>query len=408
MLKKTEFRVLLVEDNPDHVHIIKKTIERAKRGTYRVEHVQTVEKAMEFLSQDNFSIIVTDFNLPGKSGLDLLHWLNEKGRKIPLIMLTGSGDEKTAVKALQEGAYNYVVKDDMYTQVIPHVIEEALLRYFSLEEKERLEREIREKNVELEKANRQLKKLDRLKSDFISNVSHEVRTPLNAVKESISLILEGVVSPKEEKGARVLEIAQRNIERLTSMINDMLDFSKIEAGKLRLHFEMCDLQVLIDEVLLAFRALAESKKVKLEFVPKEEFPQVYADPERAVQVLSNLISNALKYSTESGLITVQCELIPDQMAKITIADKGIGIPKEDLVRIFGRFEQSGNAQRIETGNRGTGLGLAICHELIKMHHGEIWAESELGKGSRFMFTLPLTVSSYEQHTSPMANLVERT
>ena len=387
MIAKSDLRVLLVEDNPDHALLAKNAILNSRDRRYMVELSGSVEEAMEKVKSGPVNMIISDYNLPGKNGLEFLEWLNTQEIDIPFIMMTGMGDQKTAVKAMQEGAYNYIVKDDVYLNVLPHVIDETFIKYLSDREKERYEREIREKNVALEKANRELKKLDQLKSDFITSVSHDIRTPLNSVQESIALILDGVVNTREEKGKKVLEIAKRSIGRLTAMINDLLDFSKLEAGKMRIHIEPCDIQVLVDEVLGSLRSLAEKKRVKLIFHPAKGFPKIACDAERMIQVLTNLVGNAIKFTPESGSVTVRLETTANGRVNIIVSDTGIGIPKGDLGRIFERFEQVKSAN--SNGINGTGLGLSICKELVKLHDGEIWAESELGKGSRFIISLPL-------------------
>ena len=386
MIAKSALRVLLVEDNPDHALLAKNAILNSKDRRYTVELSGSVEEAMEKIKNGPVNMIISDYNLPGKSGLEFLEWLNSQEIDVPFIMMTGMGDQKTAVKAMQEGAYNYIVKDDVYLNVLPHVIDETFIKYLSDKEKERYEREIREKNVALEKANRELKKLDQLKSDFIASVSHDIRTPLNSVQESLALILDGIVDTREEKGKKILEIAKRSIGRLTGMINDLLDFSKLEAGKMRVHIGPCDIQVLIDEVLGSLKSLAEKKRVKLIFHPVEGFPKIACDAERMIQVFTNLVGNAIKFTPESGNVTVQLEMGTNGRINIIVSDAGIGIPKADLGRIFERFEQVKSANSGEI--KGTGLGLSICKELVKLHNGEIWAESELGKGSRFIVSLP--------------------
>ncbi len=399
-MPNAEFEVLLVEDNPDHAELIKMALHRARKGKYHIWMAANAETAIKLLENMRFNLIISDYSLPGRTGLDFLSWLNEKQVDTPVIMLTGAGDEKIAVTAMQQGAYNYVVKDDVYLQVLPHVIDETLLKFLANQEKARLEREIREKNAALEKANRELKKLDQLKSDFIASVSHEIKSPLNAVKESLMLVIDGIADPRTDKGKRILEIGHRNIDRLTGMINDLLDFSKIEAGKLRLHLAVCNLQSLMDEVVIAFQAMAETKKVKLLFKMQNGFPNVYADAERVIQVLTNLVSNALKFTPENGQIKLECTVV-DDFAKAVVEDTGPGIPKEDLGKIFDRFEQSEHSNAtLRPGTRGTGLGLSICQEMVKLHHGRIWAESEPGKGSQFIFTLPLTETAYEK-TAPV-------
>ncbi len=392
-------RVLLVEDNPDHAALAQKAIINSKDRKYSVMLCNTVEDAIEMIktSHDQINLILSDFHLPGKSGLEFLEWLTSENINIPFVMMTGAGDEKTAVKAMQGGAYNYIVKDDVYLSVLPHVIDETFIKYLAENEKARYEREIREKNVALEKANRELKKLDQLKSDFIASVSHDIRTPLNSVQESIALILDGLVDTHEDKGKRVLEIAKRSIRRLGSMINDLLDFSKLEAGKMRLHIEPSDIQILIDEVLGSLKSLADKKKIKLKFDPINSFPKIPCDGERMIQVLTNLIGNSIKFTPENGTISIQLEQALNDQVHIVIADTGIGIAKEDLGRIFERFEQVKGANPKDI--KGTGLGLSICKELIRLHNGTIWAESELGKGSRFIISLPINQNTTKQNIS---------
>ncbi|MBI4372543.1 MAG: response regulator [Candidatus Omnitrophica bacterium] len=397
-MTKPSLRILIVEDNPDHALLAKNAILTSKDCKYMVETCGSVEEAMEKIKADQVNMVISDFNLPGKNGLDLLAWLNTEQMNTPFIMMTGMGDEKTAVKAMQEGAYNYLVKDEIYLNVLPHVVDETFIKYLAEQEKARYELEIREKNAALEKANRELKKLDQLKSDFIASVSHDIRTPLNSVQESIALILEGIVDTHEDQGKNVLEIAKRSIHRLTAMINDLLDFSKLEAGKMRLHLEPSDVQVLIDEVLGSLRSLAEKKKIKFDFQPAKEFPKVPCDPERMVQVLTNLVGNAIKFTPEGGSITVRAEATPQGRINITVQDSGIGIAKEDLARVFERFEQVQGAN--PKGVKGTGLGLSICKEIMRLHGGQIWAESELGKGSRFIISMAMIQATPNENTIP--------
>lgn len=388
MIQKAALRVLLVEDDPDHAYLARNAILSSRKREYVVELASTVEDAMKKVQESAVHMVLCDIHLPDKTGVDFLEWLNAQEIDIPVVMMTGTGDEKMAVRALQDGAYNYIVKDESYLRVLPHVLDEAFIKHLADQEKERYEREIREKNAALEKANRELKKLDQLKSDFIASVSHDLRTPLNSVQESIALILEGVVNANDEKGKNVLQIAKRSIARLEVMINDLLDFSKIEAGKMRLHLEPCDIQILVDEVLGSLRSLAEKKKLRLKFTPIEGFPKVVCDAERMIQVFTNLVGNAIKFTPEHGIVTVTVEQASRYEVHVTFSDTGIGIPQESLEKIFERFEQvRGTSPQMV---KGTGLGLAICKELAKLHGGDVWAESELGKGSRFIVCLPLT------------------
>ncbi|OGW77076.1 MAG: hypothetical protein A3J52_01640 [Omnitrophica bacterium RIFCSPHIGHO2_02_FULL_49_9] len=387
MIRQSELRILLVEDNPDHATLAKGAILKSKVRNYVVDLCGSAEEAIEKLNANGYHMVISDYNLPGKNGFEFLEWLNEQGKKMPFMMMTGVGDEKLAVKAMQHGAYNYIVKDDVYLDVLPHVVDETFIEFFADQERARYEHEIREKNVQLEKANRELKQLDRLKSDFMASVNHDLRSPLNSIQESIAMILEGVVDTQTDKGKKVLEIAKRSIERLTQMVNDLLDFSKLERGKMNLHMAEADLDALIDETLASLKSLADRKKVQFQFKPNPEIPKVECDGDRVLQVLVNLVGNAVKFTPEGGTITVKTEMENTGQVKVTVSDTGIGIAQENLTRIFGRFDQVEGAD--SGGIKGTGLGLAICKELVKLHQGNIWVESKLGAGSHFIVLLPI-------------------
>ena len=384
-------KFLLIEDNPDHAYLVRKSISESLKS--QVETVETGEAGIAKLKAGTYDLVISDFNLPGMDGLEILQAAKDLNIDVPFIMLTGQGDEKVAVVAMQRGAYNYVVKDDVCYTILPRVISETLTKYHADKEKERVEREIREKSEALEKANAELKKLDEMKSEFISSVSHEFRNPLNSIRESIELVLDGVVNVAEEKGQRILKIAKTSAERLTILVNDLLDFSKLEAGKMKMEKEPADIKRIVQDAVDSMRPLAEKKRLKLEAVPNSEKIVVYADPLRIIQVLTNLIGNAIKFTPEGGRIDVAAEAFDDteapvQKVRVSVKDSGIGISPENLTRIFGRFEQIKQPHRGATPElQGTGLGLSICKEIVRLHQGRIWAESEIGKGSVFIFTL---------------------
>lgn len=385
-------KFLLIEDNPDHAYLVRKSISESLKS--QVETVETGEAGIAKLKSTTYDLVISDFNLPGMDGLEILQAAKDLNIDVPFIMLTGQGDEKVAVQAMQRGAYNYVVKDDVCYTILPRVISETLTKYNADKEKERLEREIREKSEALEKANKELKKLDEMKSEFISSVSHEFRNPLNSIRESIELVLDGVVNVNEDKGKRILKIAKTSAERLTILVNDLLDFSKLEAGKMKMEKEPADIKRIVQDAVDSMRPLAEKKKLKLEAVPAAEKMVVYIDPLRIIQVLTNLIGNAIKFTPEGGRIDILTESfddteVPVQKVRVSVKDSGIGISPENLARIFERFEQVKQPHRGSTPElQGTGLGLSICQEIVRLHQGRIWAESEMGKGSTFIFTLP--------------------
>ena len=237
---------------------------------------------------------------------------------------------------------------------------------------------------ELQTANEELKKIDQLKSEFVSTVSHELRTPLSITKEGISLVLDRVPGSINEKQARILYTAKSNIDRLARIINNLLDISKIEAGQVELKKEKVDLGELIKQTALSFEPKVKEKKLELKInIPKSDI-SIYADSDRITQVLTNLIGNALKF-TEKGKIEISAAQKGNGVECI-ISDTGIGIPRSNLDRIFEKFRQFGRTSG--GGEKGTGLGLFIAKSIILMHKGRIWIESKRGEGSKFIFTVP--------------------
>ena len=237
---------------------------------------------------------------------------------------------------------------------------------------------------ELEEKNKKLQELDKLKSDFISTVSHELRTPLSITKEGINLILDGIPGKINEKQTKILSTAKDNIERLTRIINQLLDISKIESGKIKLKRELIGIKSLIQQITYSFEGRLKDKGLKLKVkLPKKEI-DIYADRDRIIQVFTNLVYNAIKF-TEEGFIEVSLE---DKKNKVecSVADTGIGISEKDLPNVFSKFQQFGRAAG--PGERGTGLGLSIAKGIVEMHNGKIWIDSQLSKGTKFTFTLP--------------------
>ncbi|NPA39993.1 MAG: HAMP domain-containing protein [Thermodesulfobacteria bacterium] len=261
-----------------------------------------------------------------------------------------------------------------------------------------LEYLVAQRTKELEEAVERLKEIDRMKSEFLSNVSHELRTPLTSVRGFASVIkkqFEKYIAPnintEDKKVKKAVEKIRDNLEiiisesrRLTNLINDVLDLAKIESGKIEWKIEEIDLKELFREAVKAIKPLLEEKKLYIKEELKGENFKVIGDRERLFQVIMNIFSNAIKF-TEKGGITYRI-MAEDGNIVCEIEDTGCGIPKDMLGVIFEKFKQVGDA--LTEKPQGTGLGLPICKEIIKHHGGKIWAESDLGKGSKFVFVLP--------------------
>lgn len=237
---------------------------------------------------------------------------------------------------------------------------------------------------ELERQNRELQKLDALKSDFVSTVSHELRTPLAVIREAISQIVDGVHGPVSAGQVQTLALALRGADRLTRLVSDLLDLSKIEAGKTRLKLEAADLAACARDVAAALRPAAEKKKLAL-LVEAPDALRGFVDRDKFEQILTNLLSNAVKF-TDAGRVRLELAEV-GRTLRIAVEDTGIGIPPEDLPRVFSKFEQFSRNRAVP--DKGAGLGLAICKGLAEMHGGSIEVTSRPGAGSRFEVRIPL-------------------
>ncbi len=230
-----------------------------------------------------------------------------------------------------------------------------------------------------------LSTLEKMKSDFFSTMSHELRTPLTSIKEGIALLQEEAAGPITEKQKKLLAIVAQESRRLIDLVNSSLDLSKMEAGMMIYRFEQADFVFLIDKVIVEMGPLVQAKKIRLEAEVKTKLPRIKMDQERILQVLRNLIGNAVKFTPEGGRIAVFAGLA-GQSVKVAVRDTGPGIPENDLATIFNKFHQVTPEKSYQI--KGSGLGLAIVKHIIISHGGRVWAESKLGQGSTFYFVLP--------------------
>ncbi|WDT75167.1 MAG: ATP-binding protein [Candidatus Manganitrophus sp.] len=244
-----------------------------------------------------------------------------------------------------------------------------------------LYREIDEKNVELSRANQ-------MKSSFLASMSHELRTPLNSILALSQILLDridGDLSGEQEKQVTMI---QDSGERLLQLINDILDLSRIEAGKVRIEKMWIDLRKVVQETITSMEPLAKKKGLTLRFVAPDSLPQVFADEARVRQILLNLLSNAVKFTPAGSiLVSLALPLTEDREIAVSVQDTGIGIAQKNLVYIFEPFHQIDNTPARKYG--GTGLGLSISKQLVELMGGRIWANSSVGEGSTFTFTLPM-------------------
>ncbi|MEJ2689026.1 MAG: HAMP domain-containing sensor histidine kinase, partial [Deltaproteobacteria bacterium] len=258
---------------------------------------------------------------------------------------------------------------------------------------------LRSKTLLLERANKKLQDVDRLKSSFLANMSHELRTPMNSIIGYTDLLLDRIDGEINEEQEKSLQKVENNAKHLLELINDILDMSKIESGKFELDIKETEVPKFLKYLSVFFEPAIQAKNLFLEFDFEEDLPSVYIDKDKVRQIFNNILSNAIKFTNKGG-ITIHAKrrnpTSPDEplFVEICIEDSGIGIPEEDIEKLFDKFVRGHEtaAQQYE----GTGLGLSIARGLTVLHHGSIWVESEFGNGSKFFFTLPAQEDTFKK------------
>lgn len=240
---------------------------------------------------------------------------------------------------------------------------------------------------EIQKANEQLKQIDKLKDEFVSLASHELRTPMTAIKSYLWMTLMGKGGVISEKQKYYLDRAYKSTDRLIKLVNDMLNVSRIESGRINLVFQNVNLDKLITDVIAEILPRAQELGVVISFPPHQALPEVIADPDKIKEVVINLVGNSLKFTPKGGSVTISL-LLDDDMIITKVSDTGKGIVKEDLPKLFQKFSTLGSNYLVKQNMQGTGLGLYISKSLVQLHGGKIWVESEGdNRGTTFSFSL---------------------
>ena len=411
-MSEEQYSILLVDDDEVDRLTVKRALKKAKfpalltevkNGQEAIAELQ--EKESNSSSQiveatnNNFDLILLDYRLPDINGLHLIAAIRALNLDLPIIVLTGQGDEEIAVEMMKSGAADYLPK----SKIEPNYLAKAISNAIRIHEAEQAIKLANQrlhasnellvlKNQELERQQQQIKlqniKLQEsynLKSEFLATMSHELRTPMNAIMGFSQLLLRQYPDPLSEQQQNLVQRIFNNSKNLLDMINEMLDFSKIEAGKLELNPEKLDLNFLIKLTVEELRSLAVQKQLSLvtDLQLKDQF--LIQDSNFIKRTLINLLSNAIKF-TESGEVKVTAWEIDQTKVGISVSDTGIGIAPEDRDKVFQAFRQGD--QTFTRQHSGTGLGLAITDSLVKMMGGKISLESELGKGATFTVEIP--------------------
>ena len=390
----TVLKVLLVDDDEvDHL-ITRRLLHEVARTRYEITWLSSSDEAIPALLTGNYDICLLDQRLDIRTGLDVLNHVNERGCAVPIIMLTGTGDEEIDIAAMGAGAADYLVKGKIDVQVLERTIRYAIEHRKSQTQLKRYAETLADSNKqltlmheELARKNAQLLQLNNEKNHFVGMAAHDLRNPLGVILGYSDFMLmthrrgkSGLMLKSGE--IEIVEKIKSSSKFMLSLINDLLDISTIESGRLNLDRRSTDLVQLVESNVGLNMVLAGQKSMRLEFESEDGLPRVDVDVHKLEQVLNNLISNAIHYSPPGTTIRVRVQGLCDNAhagavpTKVMIgAGQGSGIAPEDMDKLFRPF---GRAKSVSTGGeRSTGLGLAIAQRIVEGHGGRIWVKSEL-------------------------------
>jgi signal transduction histidine kinase len=364
-------RVLLIEDNPGDSDLIRLRLVEAN-SDIDVACASRLSTGLEFMQDKPPSLVLLDLNLPDSKGAETFRNVLKSAPGIPVVILSGQDDEELAAKAVYQGVQDYLVKGGFDSKQLARAMRyamerQALLTSLDISRKQQLQ----------------------FKNEFLSHVSHELRTPLTAIHQFVTILLDGLEGNVPPEQREHLQTILRSANQLHSMINDLLEATRAESGKLQVEPRCISISDVIEQAVSMLRATGAAKRIGIEMAVDSRVPLVFADPERVLQILLNLIDNAIKFTPADGSVIIKaCLVEPDlDFVYVSVVDTGRGIAPEARPLIFERLYQDPRA--IDDSRKGLGLGLYIVHELVRLNGGRVWVESQLGHGSTFAFTLPL-------------------
>ena len=361
---------------------------------HRVVTCQTGEEALERISDRGktaeIDIVVSDLRLPDISGMDILRALKDRRPDAAFILMSGHATLETAVDAVNQGAFSYLVKPLDIDSLIS-TIRNAINQQRLVSENKELLKMLQRSNEELEKKNRDLEEAGLAKMRILSAASHELKTPLTSIVGYVDRILlqRESVGELNDRQERYLQTVKKNSYRLKALVDDLLDISRIESGGLTLTLAAVDVASELEDAVSSVQTLAERKNIVVEMDVPEDLAPIWAERLRFSQVIVNLLSNACKYSLDGAKVKISASQ-RDGCVQLDVSDTGIGISKADQAHLFNQFFRAETElTRVESG---TGLGLFITKYLVEAHGGEIWLESEEGVGTTVSFTFPMEAS----------------
>jgi signal transduction histidine kinase len=372
---QTRLRILHLEDNPADAALI----ERAIRKGGILSEITVVDSRGTFLvalEQGAFDMVLADHGLVSFDGLAALTIAREKAPGTPFIFVSASLDEEVAIESLKVGATDYVFKHRL-SRLVP-CINRALEEVAGLRARKQMEAISRAREV--------AEVTNRLKSQFLASISHELRTPLNSIIGFSELMYDGKVGRISARHKEYIGDILSSAKHILQLINDLLDLSKVEAGKMEFHAEKVDLARIVRQTCDTLRVTAVKKRLSIETDIEPELSSVVLDPGKLKQVLYNYLSNAIKFTRESGRIHVRVRSEESNQFRVEVEDNGIGIRPEDQKRLFNEFRRLSHGKGED--RPGTGLGLLLTKRIVEAQGGTVGVKSEPGVGSTFFAILP--------------------
>ncbi|HAZ10820.1 MAG TPA: hypothetical protein DCY56_06930 [Candidatus Omnitrophica bacterium] len=389
-------KILLIEDNPDHIEITKRILRKTSED-YQLDSAMDSREGLKMIFEGSYDAVLCDYRLPDSTALDVLKEINNKNKKVPFIVVTALGNEKVAVDMMKEGAYDYIVKDVLYSDALDMVIKKAIDRYRVNKEKERLEKEVIKAYRELKETQGQLIQAEKLSAvgQLASGVAHEVRNPLGIILQGVNY-LEKKISAKETDIYEILIMLKDNVKRADKIVNALLDFSR--AASLDLKPE--DVNSILEVSISLVRTRFKFENIDVIMETKQDMPSALADKNKLEQVFINLLLNAIQAMPAGGKIIIRtydkileeikkgigrreddCFRVGEKAIIIEIEDTGSGISEENLKKIFDPFFTTKGPAG------GAGLGLSVTQNIINEHKGFISVESQIGKGTKLTVIL---------------------
>lgn len=388
----TRTRILLLEDDEAYIHLCKRYLHADKTSNHTVISATTIAQATATFLVDSFDCVIVDYFLPDGLGTEAIEILRSLSGDImpPVIVFTAEGGEEAAVNAVKSQASDFLIKSDVSREALCRAVDNAI-------EKGQLRSSNLRRLHELEIANGLLLKRNDEIQRFYHTVSHEVKTPLTAVQEFVSIVRDGLAGEVVEEQKTILQYALDGCAQLNMQFNEMLELTQFETGKLSVQLCPSDIYSVFDHCIVGATPEACAKGITLSIEDQQDLPLIMMQSNRIKQVLSNLINNAIKFTDQGGHITVSAQLIDNgAQLQIKVIDTGCGIPEKDLNQIFDRLYQvTPNSDRKD--ETGLGLGLNIAAEIIKLHGSSIQVHSKVGEGSVFSFEL---LANENKQTSP--------